>query len=584
MSENSSSVDCIALAKHWLVDCLESHTVCKQSLSPPLPSRVIDVGNKPGDPVKLLVTQGDERGQYVALSHSWGGDVPLRATINTIQSLTQSITFSDSSKTFQDAVDVTQLLGIRYLWLDSLCIIQDSHNDWAEESSKMADVYNNATLTIAATSARNTSEGLFPSKSSRRSRNSVRVISSMGPDGRTQYIYIRARHGDPYAITTKHSQLPSSLNHLSTRGWVLQEELLSPRTLRFDVEEMSWVCSTYTRCECRLRPDSVSIPTLFRAPILSPDTLVQDQLIQTVCAEWPRIVMEMTRRNLTRTSDRIYALAGLATWIFNATGDSYCCGLWADNLSYQLMWYSDISRAACPAPQRIAQPYAPSWAWTSISGPISFFNPSYAMLPAKLSEYSGPDPQGASVIPLYDRNIPVWGLPVTSNRYGPTHLSLLQPTARALPVTFWKNTNTWIPEYPVTDFDSENMKFYIDAPAEGPAYTKGDPDKPRKYWFILVGKWKDIGGWTPAQLQAVCILTREMTSPEDKMLVKQAYLSFCLGIIRRGENDFKLSIKDARDRADEAVNLHLARVGLVQGAGSIEAWEDAVPKTKLNLF
>ncbi|KAJ5287893.1 hypothetical protein N7478_003579 [Penicillium angulare] len=291
----------------------------------------------------------------------------------------------------------------------------------------------------------------------------------------------------------------------------------------------------------------------------------------------------MTRRNLTRTSDRIYALAGLASWIHDTTDSSYCIGLWRDDLDSQLLWYSDISRSACPAPQRLPQPYAPSWAWPCISGPVAFFKSSSADLPVALSEYAGPDFHSVSVQPLLGLDTQVWGMGLTSNRYGPTFMALLQSTARVLPVYFYKSTDTWVPEYPVADFDSAALKFYIDAPAEGPAYTKNDPNRPMKYWLILAGKFQESGGYTPIQLQAVCLLTRRMTSYEDQILVTQAYLTFCLGISKHGDKDYRYENKNLAT-ADKNVDLNLARVGIVRGAGSIRAWAEAVPETKFNLY
>lgn len=69
--------------------------------------------------------------------------------------LTVNIFLSDLPPLFQDAIIITRQLGLRYLWIDSLCIIQDSLRDWETEAAKMASIYQNSYVTISATDASN---------------------------------------------------------------------------------------------------------------------------------------------------------------------------------------------------------------------------------------------------------------------------------------------------------------------------------------------------------------------------------------------------------------------------------------------
>ncbi|KAM0083587.1 hypothetical protein ACKRZS_004172 [Fusarium odoratissimum] len=103
----------------------------------------------------------DDRGRYIALSHCWGDAMPLKTTKASFAEFCHSIHFAQFPKTFQEAIIVCRKLNIEYLWIDSLCIIQDDEHDWAVESPKMCDVYQNAYLAIAAAAAHNSSEGLF---------------------------------------------------------------------------------------------------------------------------------------------------------------------------------------------------------------------------------------------------------------------------------------------------------------------------------------------------------------------------------------------------------------------------------------
>jgi hypothetical protein len=103
----------------------------------------------------------NEIAQYATLSHCWGFHQPLRTTKATLDLHLQKIRFSDLAKTFQDAAVTCRRLGIRYLWIDSLCIVQGDEEDWQIQSAQMASIYKGSTLTIAASSAHDGTEGCF---------------------------------------------------------------------------------------------------------------------------------------------------------------------------------------------------------------------------------------------------------------------------------------------------------------------------------------------------------------------------------------------------------------------------------------
>ncbi|KAH9207793.1 heterokaryon incompatibility, partial [Leptodontidium sp. 2 PMI_412] len=157
---------------------------------------------------------------YVALSHCWGGSILPRATKATIQLLKSTIDWGSLTKTFQDAITLTRKLGFHYIWIDSLCIIQDDENDWRVESLKMADIYENAELVVSATGAKDGSEGLF------RERKPVQILAS------------------------DDTQDSSTFNPLLTRAWAFQEKLLATRIVHFADHELVWECKETQRCEC----------------------------------------------------------------------------------------------------------------------------------------------------------------------------------------------------------------------------------------------------------------------------------------------------------------------------------------------
>lgn len=146
----------------WIKDCQDDHSACKSS-NPlgTLPSRVIDVGSPDGKTAPRLCDTGGEPGDYIALSHCWGGRQPLITTKENISSMRTCIPWGELPNTFQDAITVTRMLGLRYVWIDSLCIVQDDAQDWEREAAKMALIFEAAYLTIAATAASNGSVCIF---------------------------------------------------------------------------------------------------------------------------------------------------------------------------------------------------------------------------------------------------------------------------------------------------------------------------------------------------------------------------------------------------------------------------------------
>ena len=233
-----------SILKEWLQDCGKRHTCVKRHpdlefAEKELPTRVLDVYS-PEDQSKLRVYESKkECGKYMALSHRWGEDEhrrPLSMTIANRKALLESINFGDLPKTFQDAVDVTRKLGIRYLWIDSLCIIQDNEKDWENESRRMENVFANAFCTIAATSAKDSWDGFLVSQSV---KQSVKLVD---------------RSVDP-PLSVYACEVGGSFNTdigsggLNQRAWVLQERALSPRTIHFTAAQTYWECGSVIRCD-----------------------------------------------------------------------------------------------------------------------------------------------------------------------------------------------------------------------------------------------------------------------------------------------------------------------------------------------
>lgn len=210
------------LYTEWLRVCdgCHKHT---ESYVAKLPTRVIDVEHHDdSDCVRLRVTNGQAQGMYIALSHRWQGDIPT-TTRGNIEDRRTAIKLADLSPTFRDAVCVTRKLGVRFLWIDSLCIIQDNCRDWEQESKLMEEVFASAYCTIAASS---TKDGFLNSSGKQSARQ-----GNISP---------RA-----YASEVRESFEQDVENgNLSRRGWILQERALSCRTIHFTGEQTYWECGS----------------------------------------------------------------------------------------------------------------------------------------------------------------------------------------------------------------------------------------------------------------------------------------------------------------------------------------------------
>lgn len=164
----------------WLDKCNTSHSWChnRSMRRVPLPTRVLDVSMLPGreqmlgmqqpwrdqlrgESCKLLQTSEGQTGLYAALSYCWGTTLPLTTTTINLKNHESGIGFNNLPRTLQDAVMVVRCLDIGYIWIDCLCILQDSKRDWEHESAHMADVYSNASLTVAASRAEHCGEGFL---------------------------------------------------------------------------------------------------------------------------------------------------------------------------------------------------------------------------------------------------------------------------------------------------------------------------------------------------------------------------------------------------------------------------------------
>ena len=210
------------VARFWLENCLGRHEQCK-SETPMLPRRVVDVS--PGHEPFLFIPKC-QRSRYAALSYCFGKGPVLTTTEKTLQERQAGIPITILPKTVRDAVTWTRDLGLQYLWVDSLCILQDKLADWEAELSVMADIYQDATVTIAATASAHAGGGCAP----------VRNKLQFAPFAPLPGVVIEANVPRQAWIFQK--------GPLEKRGWTFQEIQLSQRVLRCGGEQLAWQCRT----------------------------------------------------------------------------------------------------------------------------------------------------------------------------------------------------------------------------------------------------------------------------------------------------------------------------------------------------
>lgn len=242
----SSTFD--AIIKLWLQDCDKNHSDCKVPKTS-LPTRLIDVGTASSPVLRLLETRSDkvENTQYIALSHPWGDPKihPPFCTLRTddtgrgrtVENFKRKIPYGDLSATFKDAVDMTRALNVRYLWIDSICIIQGKDGDFNDESKRMEDVFSGAYCVLAASRALGQTDGFLK------------------PRPQRDYITFQRGNEKPFYVCEPIDNFSEHVleGSLNRRGWVLQERALARRTVFFTETQTYFECGAGVRCETLAR-------------------------------------------------------------------------------------------------------------------------------------------------------------------------------------------------------------------------------------------------------------------------------------------------------------------------------------------
>ncbi|KAL8909683.1 MAG: hypothetical protein Q9171_004928 [Xanthocarpia ochracea] len=360
------------LVAQWLNRCLNNedgeHTECNTTGDGWLPTRLIDVNYTTENPVLRLASpketpeifEADRR--YITLSHCWGEwgskELPVLKRSNEYDRFHDGISPAELPQTFQHAVEVAHWLKVRWLWIDSLCIIQDSNEDWQREASVMHDVYKRGFLNIAASTAVDARGGLFKP----RAPTAFQPVQLCMP-GIDETLYLTVDERNMFGWMESEP--------LSQRAWVFQERHLARRILHFTNTEIFWECCAkmpYFASETFAR--GAPLKSVFNSkPKLQSESVLKQTTSSTeeVYDLWEDICQMYSEKHLSHQGDKLVALQGLAKEFKDLLpSDEYLAGMWLSRLPESLLW--EVEKPPRPIPRQVD--VAPSWSWASVCGPI----------------------------------------------------------------------------------------------------------------------------------------------------------------------------------------------------------------------
>ncbi|KAF9890820.1 hypothetical protein FE257_005391 [Aspergillus nanangensis] len=338
ISLNPGSVQSFDFIKQTVARCVNEHTCGRGGPEPLLPDRVIWIRADVPSGIKLVEPR-NLRAPYIALSYCWGPTCPqtFMTTAETLAERKAGIQLFDLPRLIQDVVFIGFFLGIEYIWVDRLCVLQGDNNDFSHQAHKMEEIFGAATFTLSAASAGNENDRILVPRDGKWSTfdldtNFQGIV--------TLRLQLRRR---PNASGTQSIGGPP-YGRMSSRGWIWQERLLAARTIFFTPGALAFECHCYSKWE-----------------------------------GYDDDRTDYSGKRFTRLSDRLPAISGVINRIQHDMGWSPMSGLWESSLLPDLTWEARqterLGKYACHA---IPNAHVPTWSWASLDGPVSYesVNPS----------------------------------------------------------------------------------------------------------------------------------------------------------------------------------------------------------------
>jgi hypothetical protein len=388
-----ASTEAIGWVQRCLEKCRSAHGTCNASSGSrwSLPTRLLDVGidskdNLRANPTLYASTPG-QQSEYLCLSHCWGtadpsAPKPLETNADTLIDFSKpaGIPWDRLTTTFREAIVFTRKMGIRYLWIDSLCIVQDDEQDWEREAGRMADIYENAIMVLAAASSSHSQGGLMRAPDTHTPLTGADASHDV-TGGRCLNVQ-RLPRPVFFEHVTRH-QHPEFVSPLLKRAWVFQERILSRRTLFFTPLELVFECRE--GCVTDSGHDWVDshIKHTFANTVYKDDreqASISNTRKDQLHGIWRQMVEWFTRLGLTREKDMLPAM-GIAKRMDIALGGDnyeerfgfekkqYLAGLWRETFVHDMLWERDAERASgLPRVNR----HVPTWSWARNDAPKEY--------------------------------------------------------------------------------------------------------------------------------------------------------------------------------------------------------------------
>ena len=383
LHHNPGSDESLALMKGWVDDCQLSHQACKVPQQVGRPKRLLQCLSDGS--VRLETQSPTQHRDYIALSYSWGKAQTVQTTEETLGPHQRGISNESLPRLFREVAAIAHALNISYLWIDALCIIQDSDKDKEEEIIKMSDIYRGALVVLVAATTRSPLDSLLRVQPKSGQSHTWRTAGLIRCKEMDLDVKFRKR---VWASHFRKDSIKST--PIGERAWSFQEKLLASRCLVFRHDEVVWECRSCCQCECGGEQEHLAEDYLLLRMKRFQKTLLpfaEHQLDGTLTyfadAEaayrfWETAVVNYSARALTFETDRLPAISAVASTIAEATGDRYLAGLWRNDLLAGLAWIPSLSSPGLSSPGSgphreclgLHREYiAPTWSWASQSLP-----------------------------------------------------------------------------------------------------------------------------------------------------------------------------------------------------------------------
>ncbi|KAJ2992635.1 hypothetical protein NUW58_g2099 [Xylaria curta] len=354
LGQSTNSKESFSFISEQIQICQQSHTRCQATLANWYPTRLLQATVVNGT-IELRIVEPAEAtltGPYITLSHSWGGQQPLQLTTENIEEFKKSVPLERVPSLYMDCINAALGLNIRYIWIDSLCIMQDSREDWRQESAIMSFVYQNGLFNVEAIFSKNCHYSMFAS------RDPLLLFPHI--------VQAEKRNQSRHEMWTENDDEYWASGgfveeeFLYGRGWVLQERILAVRSVMFTRKQIFYRCAEEFTSEIEgLRHFPVESRrgySLFRD--LSTAGVTKENCFEL----WRFVIRKYGLCALTVPGDKLIAIAGVARMFGNVRKSRYLAGLWEHTLLEDLLWYRSGDSYRRPTDYR-----APTWSWASVN-------------------------------------------------------------------------------------------------------------------------------------------------------------------------------------------------------------------------